>query len=246
MNISESVEKAVAFEEMSLAFYRKIGAPGSQRAYAAGLWKDAVSQKEKLTGLLKKLLLEAGALRMGASRINLVSSRDMDDALELVEGYLKKSGDPALTAEKKLEMVRTIVAFELSSIYGPVFKMFDLRLLKMDPSWPPAVSRHFYDLEGYFKKSKGPDLSQLLEGLAFLLKRAPEVKSFSEETLFQTMVKERKPLTLVLKDGNSFSGLLVAFDHFSLRCRKKEVKEGLPVIEQIFMKESIVSIRVDA
>lgn len=247
MNISETLEKAILFQEKAFQFYQAEAKTkeAARRPDQSTQLREIASQKSRLTGLLRKSFQESKTLPGGVSRVNLVSDREMDEGLAFLDKALELVNDETVPPAKTLEMIRQIASYEATLIYAPLSKMYGLRMLKKDTGWILALSRYFHALTLYLKKNRGPGLAPVLEKLPFLDKKITEVKSYSEKELLKSLIQEKKPVTLTLKGGETFSGQIIEADYFSFRCLGAE-KAGKIASEQLFLKDSVISVRVNA
>ncbi|HXN07827.1 MAG TPA: hypothetical protein VN944_12280 [Nitrospiria bacterium] len=247
MNISETLEKAILFQEKAFQFYQAEAKTKEalKRPDLSTQLKEIASQKSRLTGLLRKSFQESNTLPSGVSRVNLVSDREMDEGLAFLTKALALTKDNTVPPAKTLDMIRQITSYEATLIYAPLSKMYDLRMLKTDTGWILALSRYFHALTLYLKKNRGPGLETILEKLPFLNKKVTEVRSYSEKELLKSLIQEKKPVTLTLKGGKTFSGQIIEADYFSFRCLGEE-NSGKTSREQLFLKDSVISVRVNA
>ena len=237
MNIVDTLSNAVKFEEKVCLIYQQIAPFYQKQPETKSLWKEIVAQKEKQIQLIKKAL-QSLSHGQDTSRINLIPSREMEEGLKWVDTIYSKTQEKELSHAKTHEMIYPIISFELSTIYSPLLKVFDLQFLKGEPSWIPLLQRHIQSLNTYFKKYRFPTLASLVEQYPFINKKGDEKKGFSEETLFKSLLNNKKNITVHLRNGASFAGKLIDFDHFSIRCSAPSS------ISTLFFKEAILSIQI--
>ena len=237
MNIADTLSNAIKFEEKVCLIYQQTASFQKNQAESKSLWEEISTQKEKQIQLIKKILksIDPG---QNASRINLISSREMEDGQKWVDTLYKNLQEKETSHSKIYEMLYSIISFELNTIYSPLVKAFDLQILKAEPSWVPLLQRHIQSLNFYFKKYRHPTLDSLIDKFPFLNKKGDEKKGFSEETLFQTLLNRKKNITVYLRNGTSFPGKLIEFDHFSIRCSTPASTSA------IFFKKAILSIQI--
>ena len=237
MNIVDTLSNALKFEEKVCLIYKRTAASQKVQAESKSLWEELVAQKEKHILLIKKALKSVD-YGQNASRINLISSREMEEGLKWVDTLYEKFQENGLSHSKIHETVHPIITFELNMIYSPLLKAFDFQFLKADPAWIPLLQRHIQSLNFYFKKHRFPTLASLVGTHPFLNKKEDEKKGFSEETLFHTLLDKKKNITVHLINGEIVPGKLIEFDHFSIRCSTPSFPDAL------FFKESILSIQI--
>ncbi|MHB8482192.1 MAG: hypothetical protein ACYDBV_05570 [Nitrospiria bacterium] len=237
MNIIDTLSNALKFEEKVCLIYQRTAASQKIQAEPESLWEELAVQKEKQTRLIKKALMSVDH-GQNASRINLISSREMEQGLKWVDTLYEKLQENESSPSKIHEVVCPIITFELNTIYSPLLKAFDLQFLKPDPAWIPLLQRHIQTMNACFKKHRIPTLASLVENYPFLNKQGDEKRIFSEAYLFQTLLEKKKNITVHLKNGASFPGKLIEFDHSSIRCSTPSLTNTL------FFKESILSIQI--
>ncbi|MBI1824643.1 MAG: hypothetical protein HY200_08250 [Nitrospirae bacterium] len=242
MNIVETLNHGILFEKKVSQLFKQTLSFQKEKSAGQAIWKEIVVQKEKQILLLKKAVSGNPGQSPNASRIKLLPAREMEEGLAWIdqtEEELKVS-DPVPAALVKL--IPRIASFELRLIYSLLLKVYDLHLFKKDPELISLLNRHFQSLNFYLKKHHASPLNALTHEYPFLVIKADGKKGFREDELYQNLMSQKKEITLRLKNGDSYSGKLDSFDHFSLLCRP--LIPTSPPISTLFLKESILSILI--
>lgn len=242
MNIVETLNHGIQFETKVSQLFKRI--LSFQKEYSSGMeiWKEIVAQKEKQILLLRKVISGSPGQSPNASRIKLLPAREMEEGLAWInrtEMELETS-DPVPATLVKL--IPRIASFELRLIYSLLLKVYDLHLFKKDPELISLLNRHFQSLNLYLKRHRASSLDALTHEYPFLVRREEGKKGFREDELYQNLMSQKREITLRLKSGESYSGKLESFDHFSLICRP--LIPASPPINTLFLKESILSILI--
>jgi small nuclear ribonucleoprotein (snRNP)-like protein len=250
MNIVETLTHGIRYEEKVSLIYQRILSSPKTHPESQGLWKEVIAQKEKQILLIKKALQAISTQGPNMSRIRLVPQKEMEAGLAWIESIAKTFQENEPFQAGTREMIFQIVSFELETIFSPLLKIFELQFVKGEPPLTASLIRQVELLNLILKKHRLPSLSALAERYPFWVKKESKKKDFTEELFFKTLLGQKKPVTLRLRDGRFFSGRLAGFDQFSISCldADSETDEGQSRSSAkniLFLKEAILSIQID-